>query len=82
MFQIAVSSYWTGLCNPGVGVAMEVYKGVGVTLEVRLHLFRISPLGRGSAGWSVASHRWVENHRYGFPLERNGVTLEVRLHLF
>ena len=48
-------------------------------------IFTFTP--RLGIGWFVASHRWVANHRYGFPLETElvfsfigvEVTLEVRL---
>ena len=40
--------------NFGVGVAVEVLNGVGVTLEVRFRPSLPLPLGRGSAGRFVA----------------------------
>ena len=39
----------TDLVQQGVGVAVEVLKGVGVTLEVRLRPSVLLPLGWGSA---------------------------------
>jgi len=44
-----ISSNGAGMCNFGVGVAVEVLKGVGMTLDVTLRPSLPLSLGRGSA---------------------------------
>jgi hypothetical protein len=50
--QSLITAVVTGdLVQQGVGAAVEVLKGVGVTLEVRLRPSLLLPLGSGSACW-------------------------------
>ena len=54
MYFTCDSSKGADLVQHGVGVAVEVLKGVGVTLEVRLRPSLLLPLGWGSVGLSRA----------------------------
>ena len=53
--MLCVSSNGPDLVQHGVGVAVEVLKGVGVKLEVRLRPSLLLPLGWGSVGLSRAT---------------------------
>ena len=56
--------------NFGVGVAVEAFKSCrGDVGGQTPSILTFTP--RLGIGWFVASHGWVVNYRYGFPLERN-----------